>query len=233
MTRLISLYPRAWRGRYEIELRALMAERPPTLEDRLDLVRGALDARLHPQLVPSDSRDSMPGRSSRLGWILAVLGGGLWAASGIAFHSAPYNAGLGYKEGGVSILIALAAALATGLAALTVSRSWPGPHVLLSISAAAVLLGALAMPLPWPVVLIGYMTTIFGTLVFGLVASPRLGPTGVILGGGALLALMFNTEDARALFLVPFGAAWILLGIVLALRGTPATADPNAHRNSV
>lgn len=225
MTRLIALYPRSWRDRYEIELRALMAERPPDPLDRIDIVRGALDARLHPQLASTPSGDSTPPLSARLGGVFAVLGGALWAVAGVAFHSAPLNPGLGYKESGSAIVVALAAALMTGLAALMVSRGSPGRHVVLSISAIAALLGALAMALPWPVVVFGFWTTIVGTVMFGLLATPRLGTTGILLGGAAVLALGFNTEDGRALFLVPLGTAWILLGIVLAIRGVPAKVD--------
>ena len=57
MTRLVDLYPVAWRARYEDEFLALLAERPPvTIGDRFDLIRGALDARLHPQ-VPRAPRE--------------------------------------------------------------------------------------------------------------------------------------------------------------------------------
>ena len=237
MTRLIVLYPRTWRDRYETEFRALMAERPPDPLDRIDMVRGALDAHLHPQLGSTNSGEMAPPHSARLGAILAVLGGALWAGAGVAFLSAPYNQGLGYKESGFGIVIALAAALVTGLTAVMVSRSLPGRHALRSTAAVFVVLGALVMPPFWPALLAepglllvvavvnGYTATILGTLVFRLVAIPRLRPAGVILGGGALLALMFNTEDARALFLVPFGAAWILLGIVLAIRGIPTNGE--------
>ena len=226
MTRLIALYPRTWRDRYETEFRALLAERFPDPLDRIDMVRGALDAHLHPQLGSTNSGETAPPHSARLAGILAVLGGALWAGAGVAFHGAPYNAGLGYKESGSAIVVALAAALVTGLAVLMVTRALPGRPVLLSISAIAVMLGALAMALPWPVAALGFLTTIVGTVLFGLVATPRLGPTGIFLGGAAVLALGFNTEDERALFLLPLGAAWILFGIVLAIRGTPATVDP-------
>jgi hypothetical protein len=47
---LIRLYPRAWRERYEDEFLALLEARPPTIGDRLDIVRAALDARMHPQV---------------------------------------------------------------------------------------------------------------------------------------------------------------------------------------
>jgi hypothetical protein len=45
---LLRLYPRAWRLRYEDEVRDLLQARRPSRRDRLDLLRGALDAHLHP-----------------------------------------------------------------------------------------------------------------------------------------------------------------------------------------
>jgi len=53
VSRLIGLYPKPWRARYEDELRDALSLRPLTFRDRVDLVRGALDARLHPELAPS------------------------------------------------------------------------------------------------------------------------------------------------------------------------------------
>jgi len=44
--RLLRLYPRAWRQRYEAEMRALLDEHEVTMRTRLDLLRGALDASL-------------------------------------------------------------------------------------------------------------------------------------------------------------------------------------------
>jgi hypothetical protein len=52
MSRLISLYPTRWRARYEDEPRDALSVRPMTVRDRVDLVRGALDAWLHPELSP-------------------------------------------------------------------------------------------------------------------------------------------------------------------------------------
>jgi len=51
MSRLVDLYPRAWRARYGDELEDLAAARPPGLGGSIDLVRGALDAHRHPELV--------------------------------------------------------------------------------------------------------------------------------------------------------------------------------------
>lgn len=44
MSKLLLLYPRAWRRRYEDEFLALLEDRPLTAADLLDIVRGALDA---------------------------------------------------------------------------------------------------------------------------------------------------------------------------------------------
>ncbi len=42
--RLLRLYPRAWRARYEAEMLAVLEQHDVTLRTRLDLLRGALDA---------------------------------------------------------------------------------------------------------------------------------------------------------------------------------------------
>ena len=46
MSALVRLYPRSWRERYEDEFLGLLEVRPPTMRDRVDILRGALDARL-------------------------------------------------------------------------------------------------------------------------------------------------------------------------------------------
>ncbi|HET8841107.1 MAG TPA: hypothetical protein VFN35_06535 [Ktedonobacteraceae bacterium] len=47
---LLGLYPHTWRMRYEAEIIAMLEQRSLTLRDRLDLLCGALDAHLHPEL---------------------------------------------------------------------------------------------------------------------------------------------------------------------------------------
>lgn len=223
MSRMLALYPRGWRDRYEVEFRALMAERPPGPLDGFDIVRGAIDARLHPQLSPANP-DRTPARV-RIGASVAVLGGAIWVAAGLAFLGSSVIPGLGYKESSFAVVVAIAAALVTGSAAILVSRSLPGRHVVTSISSTAIVLGAIAMTQPWPIVALGYFATIIGMLMFGLIASTRTGVTGIVVTVTALLAFGFNTEDERALLLVPLGAAWILFGLVLIVRGVPATVN--------
>src|SRR5215470_12614487 len=45
---LLRLYPRRWRGRYEVEVQVLLEEHEIRLRTLVDLLIGALDARLDP-----------------------------------------------------------------------------------------------------------------------------------------------------------------------------------------
>ncbi len=225
MNRLIELYPRAWRDRYEAEFLGVMEARMPSLGDRVDVVRGAIDARLHPQVVGTGSADPAPTRSARLGGVLAVVGGSLWAVAGIAFNTTMVNPSLGYKEVGTVGAIWVGAAIVTGLAGLAVARSMPERPAVMANTALAALFGGLTMLLPWPVVALGFMATCVATSLFALMAASRVGVTGLLLAIAAVLALLFNTEDQRALLLIPLGVAWILFGAVVALRRAPAAVD--------
>lgn len=56
MSSLVSLYPRAWRERYGDEFLELLEGRPATPRLAADVILGAIDARLRPQVSPA--RDS-------------------------------------------------------------------------------------------------------------------------------------------------------------------------------
>jgi hypothetical protein len=116
MSRLVSLYPRVWRDRYEAEFLGLIAERPMTLFERFDIVRGALDARLHPQVRQSrEAAPSPPGRDDlrvarRLG-LAAVIGAPFWLTAFAVMMMGPirhddYGA---YRDGGAAFPIFFAA----------------------------------------------------------------------------------------------------------------------------
>jgi hypothetical protein len=77
---LLRLYPRSWRLRYESEVRALLDSRPPGPRDILDLLRGAVDAHLHP---PAPS------------WVppvAALSGGALWTSAAVVVGAQPVPA---------------------------------------------------------------------------------------------------------------------------------------------
>lgn len=69
---LLRAYPAAWRDRYGDEFLALLADRETGLGDLLDVLFGALDARLHPGRAPRRSLEALadvpravaPSRSS-------------------------------------------------------------------------------------------------------------------------------------------------------------------------
>ena len=75
--RIVRLYPRAWRERYEEEFVALLEERPASLFDLQDIALGALDAWLRPQVA--SERRVMIGRMCNS--VLLVL----WAWVGAGF----------------------------------------------------------------------------------------------------------------------------------------------------
>ena len=52
MSWLLQLYPKPWQQRYRSEIKAYLADEPRTLRRDLDLIAGALDARLNPDFTP-------------------------------------------------------------------------------------------------------------------------------------------------------------------------------------
>ncbi len=81
MNRLVVLYPAAWRNRYGDEFDAMLVSRPPSIGERLDIVRGAVDAHVHPQLP---GRERLPDRAGigPLVGFAALVGAVLLSANG-------------------------------------------------------------------------------------------------------------------------------------------------------
>jgi hypothetical protein len=63
---LLLLYPRAWRDRYGAEMEEMLTAQRPTLRTALDLVAGAIDARLNPQLVSPPQGGQLSGGTKML-----------------------------------------------------------------------------------------------------------------------------------------------------------------------
>jgi hypothetical protein len=81
--RLIRLYPRAWRERYEEEFVALIEQRPASFRDALDVALGVLDAWLRPQVE---------GRKVVIYRMRSSVLGVLWAWVGVVV------AGVGFQK---------------------------------------------------------------------------------------------------------------------------------------
>ena len=73
----LRLYPHAWRDRYGDELLAVLGSRPLTARARVDLLRGALDAHVHPLTPPSPPV------------VAALIAGVAWLVAGLASSVQP------------------------------------------------------------------------------------------------------------------------------------------------
>lgn len=116
MSGLLRLFPRPWRDRYEDEFVALLGERPPTVLDRIDIARSALDARLHPQVpgmgvAPRPQLTDDDLRDARRFGFAAVIGAVLWPIGlAVAFVGPVVYDGYGaYRDGSAAMPLFLLA----------------------------------------------------------------------------------------------------------------------------
>ena len=236
MSRLVRLYPRAWRHRYEDEFISLITDRPPTLVDRIDIVRGALDAHLHPQ-VPGSEPEPQP-MTHRIPGLIALTAGLLWTANvaylavrsdltsdwgsltGIAFVlmliSLPgdYLADYGRR---IAVAIGVVAASIVGANLL----GWGWPALVLYVTAELVVLGGFLVV---AAIRAGIGSSGRWRLVLVAIALP------VLIGIPAAIGVTETSPAARLLYAltVPYGLAWVLIGLRMAIRGAPTIIDPPA-----
>lgn len=209
--RLLGLYPPRWRARYGAEMAALLEQRPAGLRDRVDLVRGALDAWLHP---PEPS--SIPG-------VAALLGGGSWliAALLIALQPVPPD-----WPGYLQEMLPLAAAGAALLFAATIgcalrlgdSGGRFGAFALLATSAGyaawLLALGAALLGLEYgSLTAIGSSAAGVGTVIVG-VALLRAGDWPL---AGLVVAAPIALLAPPGWTWLGFGATWTAIGVLLLL----------------
>jgi hypothetical protein len=212
---LLRLYPRAWRDRYEEEVLAVLEQARLGRRARLDLVRGALDARLH--------------AASRLPATAALLSGGLWTIAGVAVVGQPAPPDWpGYL---IDILPLTIVAVVAGLFATIgcwARQSDGGGR----LGAAGVLL-ALAGHIGWAVSLAVALAQASPGLL--IIACQAVALTGCVLVGLVLVrsedlpigaaillasAVMFFGWPAAWL---GFGLAWTIVGVLLLARPEPST----------
>ena len=199
---LVRLYPAAWRDRYEEEFLALLEARPPTLGDRFDIVRGAIDARLHPQVhrpdapVPDEDGASSRVIARRLGFG-AMAGAAIWLAGWVIALMGPVivDGDVTYHDGAAAFPVFW---LAIGL----LIAGLVGQLILLPSTARLARVGAtIAVPFlvmwaiaPWYpteylVASAGLLSLAVGAVRAGA-WSPRIGAF-VVLGLTALTATIF------------------------------------------
>lgn len=208
-TSLIGLYPRTWRDRYGDEMAALIEARRLRRRDRIDLVRGALDAWLHPP------------EPSRVPVIAALIGGGLWtiAAAAVVFQPTPPDwpgyiveiVGLALVAAGFLLVATLGCSLRTGDRA---GRAM-AVAVVLTIAGYLAWIGALAATaagvLDPPSLAAAQTVAMLGTTLVGATLV-RAGDqaVGLLVMLGPIAMLIPWTVTWLAL-----GASWTAVGCVL------------------
>jgi hypothetical protein len=238
LSALIRLYPAAWRARYGSEFEVLLAERAPSLRDRFDIVLGAIDARLSPQV---DSPDSVrrPRMTDRLAGGAAIAGGLIWSVT--------YLVGwLIEAEGDLSLPILAAVGLMLLSLPGTYLVAYARP-VVLGVAAFVVSLGVIvAQLLPWDVILLVPVVGILGTIGPGALAlaAARAGMSARDRWRLLLMTMpwpfigLFATATGFVPTMVPvplviasvlpLGIAWILIGARIAAGGRPASTIATA-----
>lgn len=229
---LVRLYPADWRARYGDEFLDLLESRPLNLRSAIDVVSGALDAHLDPQIGPYPNR-RLPMSARLLG--VAAVGSGLILTLGILFES---PGGLPFR---LMMFYPLALAGMIGVHRLQVATApllaWVGlaPAVIFAgLSAVGVLAGAAGLPL----FLNGQAGFALGagfwisTMFFGIATAvigvaPRLGAVAMAIGAPLALVGMspFNPGTLASLvaqtgvIVFGFGLMWLGLTLVLGREG--------------
>lgn len=217
--RLLRLYPGRWRRRYGAEMLATLDERRVGLRDRLDLVRGALDAWLH--------------HLSRAPAVAALAAGGLWTVAGAVVAAQPVPPDWpGYLL--ETLPIAVVAAAMGGLATIGcwARRSDTGGRsgtIAILLSTVGHLAWVVALVAAWSGAGYGIAT----------MAAQALGALGAVLVG--LLLLRSGDERIGSVLVVAptlmlfgwpiawlgFGFAWTLVGVLLLARPEPDEPLPS------
>jgi hypothetical protein len=230
MKRLVALYPTAWRVRYEDEFIALLEARRPSLSERFDIVRGAMDARLHPQV-------GGPRRVADRFWYVPLLGLAAFVLGLFVMVNGPIlRDGYGEYRDGMAALPLLALSfvlLSVGLLRI-VDRLPPEATGSRVAGSVAIVIGPLWAFMPW---MFPILVIFLASVLCLAVGARRAGimPTwGVVaLAAALIIPLVFSvaalflpwyalrTTDLEPLVLVaPFCTLWVVIGGALR-RGFP------------
>jgi hypothetical protein len=226
---LLRLYPRAWRDRYGDELLALLEDRPASPLDLLDLIRGALDARLHPQLAGSAGEptersvlmsDRLPG--------LAAIGGGILVlvATALAAIQPVFNVGDGGRDLTMTMLLWSPGMVAIDLALLTaaarrLAAGWSGADSLLAVLAVG---AGLVWFTGWPGILVAIWAFPIVTITAVVRYLRAVGAPGWIIAGSVVAAAVMvavHVDNNEIWFLAPVALLAIMLGLNIVVRPVP------------
>lgn len=233
---LIRCYPARWRARYGDEFLALLEERPLGPYDVLDILLGALDARLR-------SRGQRAARPNGRGLSMSLRVGGLAAILGPSLLALAWF--LGYGPVAIDptvpgvLLIAGLSLLLVAVAGLTAFQARTDPHVTWAAFAVPAIglvvfsIGAFGTLVTgddyWGLAMLGVLTGIVGSALFAVVtyrtAVLSRGPA-MLIGVGCVLPFFGAGMNVAALAAVGIGSflvGWFALGIQAIRLDRPAT----------
>jgi hypothetical protein len=248
---LLRLYPASWRTRYGDEFAALLEARRLGPFDIIDILLGALDARL--RLRGSDRRTAhrkgFP-MSLRLGGIAAVIGGGLWLASFVVGMDGADE----WDQPSAVIFLVANVVLLIGMAGLSAFQAREHPEAVWAAfllpagGAVLALIGTIMMATAdptqpegpgWLFFVLGVIAIILGSGLFAVVtfrtsALPR--PGAAALGIASLIsALSFaavsgshaGVSAPAAAAVATFAIGWIVIGLqAIVIDGRSVAAGP-------
>jgi hypothetical protein len=187
--RLLRLYPRSWRARYEDEVLALLEQAHLGRRARVDLARGALDARVHAE--------------SRWPIAAALLSGGLWTVGGVMVLAQPAPPDWpGYL---VEVLPLAFVAILAGFVAIV--GCWARQSDLVGRLGAVGVVLAIVGDLVWA-------TSLAGSLAVGLTLTRT---DDLPIGAAIALSSALMLLGWPAAWLA-FGLAWTFVGVALLAR---------------
>ena len=240
MSRLVALYPRAWRDRYEDEYLALLADTGPDPRNNLDIVRGAIDARLHPQVAGSPATPVEPpsiGRWSVIAGWTTLVGAVLWFAGLVLIATGPMvvDGADTYRDGsaGMPLLFLAMVCLGIGMIAVVISIPPSRPtHAAAYISSLSGLLWAGAPWLLWAgLIAFGGLVVVGGRAwrtgawsAWRFVALVASIGTAWGLGFAVMSGWWIAPEGIEAVFFGIIGAIWPVVGTSLVWPRRPADA---------
>lgn len=252
MSALIRLYPQAWRDRYGEELHDLVAGRSVGIVGRLDLVRGALDAHRHPELVdlsvPDPTATAPVSRqrfedlrvARRLG-IGSLVGAVVWVVGWIVAANGPLvvDGDHSYRDGADAMPIVLGAMILLSAGLIGQLIRLPARAIVARVGALVALLAAPIWALaPW--VLVSGVAVLAGLVLLGISAwwrgswstTATLGTLTSIMGGLILAVIPLMGLPAivpglhpMAMMVLAFAPLWLVVGGTL-LR-LPAVVEPD------
>ena len=251
MSTLVRLYPRAWRERYGAELDDLLANRAVGFAGGIDLIRGALDAHRHPELVDPSVLDPAATASvsrqrfedlrvaRRLG-IGTLVGAIVWIVGWIVAANGPLvvDGDHSYRDGADAMPIVLGSMILLSGGLIGQLIRLPGQAIVARFGA---FVGLLAAPIwalaPW--VLASGVAVLAGLVLLGMSAwwrgswstTAMLGTLTSIMAGLilAIIPLMGMNPivpglHPMAIMVLAFAPLWLVVGGTL-LR-LPAVVEP-------